>query len=71
MRTFTPGSQAGLAAVDAGHAQLGHPAAPGAVGQDHGLGHDQVQRRAALAGGDLHLLLPVGTAPSLPTRRKL
>jgi hypothetical protein len=30
-------------------------AAPGAVGQNHGLGHDQVQRRAALAHRDLHL----------------
>jgi hypothetical protein len=51
------GQQAGLAAVDAGHAVLGHPVAPGAVGQDHGLGHHQVQRRTALAGGDLYLFV--------------
>ena len=31
---------------------LGQPLAPGAVGQDHGLGHDQVQRRATLADAD-------------------
>ena len=49
--------QRGLAAVNAGHAQLGQPAAPGAVGQDHGLSNDQVQRRAAHAGADLHLLV--------------
>ena len=54
------GRQAGLAAVDAGHAELGHPAAPGAVGHDGGLGHDQVQRRAALAHADLHLLVAAG-----------
>ena len=51
------GQQRGLAAVDAGYTQLGQPAAPGAVGQNHGLGHDQVQRRAAHAGADLHLLV--------------
>ena len=45
-----------LAAVDAGHAQLVQPVAPGAVGDDGRLGHDQVQRRAALARADLHLL---------------
>jgi len=33
------------------------PAAPGAVGQDHGLGHDQIQRRATRAGADVHLLV--------------
>ena len=51
------GQQRGLAAVNAGHAQFGQPAAPGAVGQDHGFGHDQVQRRTAHAGADLHLLM--------------
>jgi hypothetical protein len=60
MRTFTPGASDCLAAVDAGHAELRHPAAPGAVGQDHGLGHDQVQRRTALAGADLHRLFAGG-----------
>ena len=44
------GRQAGLAAVEAGHAQLAQPAAPAAVGQDHGFGDDQVERRAAPAG---------------------
>ena len=31
---------------------LGQPQAPGAVGQNHGLGHDQVQWRTALASAD-------------------
>ena len=47
------GRHAGLAAVDARHAVLSQPIAPGAVGQNHGLGHDQVQRCAALAGADV------------------
>ena len=51
------GRQAGLAAVEAGHAELAEPAAPAAVGQDHRLGDDQVERRAALAGADLHLFV--------------
>ena len=46
-----------LAAVDAGHAALGQPAAPGAVGQDHRFGDDQVQRRAAHARADGHALV--------------
>ena len=46
-----------LAAVDARHAAFGQPAAPGAVGQDHRLGHDQIQRRAAHPGGDRHRLV--------------
>ncbi|MNS41413.1 hypothetical protein D3C72_737640 [compost metagenome] len=54
------GRQAGLAAVQARHAELAEPAAPAAVGQDHGLGHDQVERRAALARADLHLLVAGG-----------
>jgi hypothetical protein len=57
--------QAGLAAVDGRHAQLGQPAAPGGVGQDHGLGHDQVERRAALALADAHL----SRSPSAPRCR--
>ena len=55
-----PGGQAGLAAVNARHAVLGQPVAPGAVGQYHRLGHNQVQRRAALAGGDGDLLVAHG-----------
>jgi hypothetical protein len=51
---------AGLAAVDAGHAQLGQPRAPAAVGDDGRLGHDQVQRRAAPAHADLHLFAARG-----------
>ena len=43
------GRQARLAAIDGRHAALGEPAAPGAVGEDHRLGDDQVERRAALA----------------------
>ena len=54
--------QAGLAAVDARHIALRQPLAPGAVGQNHGLGHDQVQRRTALAGGDVHLFVADGFA---------
>ncbi|MNV21951.1 hypothetical protein D3C71_1129040 [compost metagenome] len=53
---------AGLAAVDAWHAVVGQHQAPGAVGHDGGLGHDQIQRGAALAGGDLHLLGAIGLA---------
>ena len=33
---------------------------------DGGLGHDQIERRAALAHADLHLLVPRGSAPLLP-----
>ncbi len=43
------GAETALAAVDAGHAQLGEPAAPGGVGQNHQLRNDGVQRRAASA----------------------
>ena len=67
------GQHAGLAAVDAGHAVLGQPAAPGAVGQDHGLGDDQVQRRAAAARGDAHRLVAAGldVVVDRAARRKL
>ena len=51
------GRQRRLAAVNAGHTHLGEPAAPGAVGQNHGFGHDQVQRGAALADADEHGLV--------------
>ena len=43
---------AGLRAVNGRHTHLGHPLAPGAVGKDHGLGHNQVKCTAALALGD-------------------
>ena len=65
------GQQAGLAAVDAGHTQLTEPAAPGAVGQNHGLGHDQVQRRAALAGADLDLLVAYGFCAVIPDQAEV
>ena len=48
---------AGLAAVDAGHADFGDEATPVAVGQDHRLADDQVQRRAALALADANGLV--------------
>ena len=48
--------QRGLAAVNAGHTEFSQPRAPGAVGQNHRFGDDQIQRRAALAGADQHLL---------------
>ena len=54
---FYARSQAGLTAVNAGHAMLCQPLAPGAVGQNHGFSHDQVQRCAALAGGNADLLM--------------
>ena len=50
-------SKARLAAVDRRHTAFGEPAAPGAVGQDHRLGDDQVERRAALARHDLDALV--------------
>ena len=52
--------QGGLAAVDARHAVVGQQPAPVVVHQDHGLGDDQVERCAALAHGDAHLLLAGG-----------
>ena len=42
--------EAGLAAVDAGHREAREPAAPVAVGEDHGLGNDQIQWRAGRRG---------------------
>ena len=45
-----------------GTPQLGEPAAPGAVGQDHRLGDDQVERRAALARRDLDPLVAADRA---------
>mmetsp|Transcript_6765 Transcript_6765/g.28419 ORF Transcript_6765/g.28419 Transcript_6765/m.28419 type:complete len:744 (-) Transcript_6765:569-2800(-) len=59
------GCEAGLAAVDARQAEFGQPAAPGRVGQDHGLGHDQVQRAAAGAHADLHRLVAAGRLGAL------
>ena len=56
------GRQAGLAAVNAGHAGVGQQIAPAAVGQDHGLGDDQVQRRAAPAHADLHGFIAIRLA---------
>ncbi|MNV67552.1 hypothetical protein D3C71_1603560 [compost metagenome] len=53
---------AGLAAVDAGHAMVGQHQAPSAVGHDGGFGHDEIERSAALARADLHLLGAIGLA---------
>ena len=41
---------------------LGEPLAPGAVGQDHRLGDDQIERRAALARADGHWLVALRLA---------
>ena len=48
------GCQRRLAAVNAGNAAIGQQLAPVVVHQNHGLGHHQVQRRAALTDLDLH-----------------
>ena len=59
------GRQARLAAVDARHTEFGQPRAPGAVGQDHGLGDDQVQGRPAPPHRDLHRLLARGLGAAI------
>ncbi len=57
---FHTGCHAGLAAVNAGHTEAGHPLAPSAVGQNHGLGHHQVEWGTALAGTNQDSLLACG-----------
>ena len=57
---FHARGETGLTAVDRGHTQLGHPLAPGAVGQDHGLGHDEIQGRTPLAHAQRHRFRALG-----------
>ena len=57
---FDAWRQGGLAAVNPGDTEFGHPLAPAAIGQNHRFCHDQIQWGAALAGRDNNLFIALG-----------